>query len=585
MFSKFLKGKVQCFIAFLLIISFMLLGFANSLSASTKNIPSSPTQIAIEKVLVQNPWLKTNQNKIELLTLRESEIGFHLTFCQKHQGVNVYGASVKVNLSKNYQVLSFFSSLIPIHVLLPVSNFTAKIPQNELAYLSNNGNWQSVRIAIMPNEMGEMEEHVFDEKGNLLSKKPLDLFLGKDTIVKTKVFNPDPLTTAQKTYGQGGLYKNYNGADAPELTAELKTVDVTLVLKNDTFYAQSPYAQIEDLEAPNQVVFKSKQANFNFTRSSSKFREMNCLYHIEQVRKYLKSIGMPFDSMFVIKVDPTAYQGQDQSRFSYSNANPALYFGTGGVPDAEDADVVIHEYSHGIFYFIAPNSLGSLQRLAMEEANCDFMACQYSRAISNYNWRWVFNWDGHNEFWPGRDANKPNVYPKDLSTDAYESSSIWSSMLNDIGQDLGREVSTKLLLNSIYSYFPEMNMQNAADLLMQADSILYGYAHAVELKTRLEQRGFKAVTSLNETLGSALNMKIYNSDGFAKGTSAVIIQKPNGGLIQGVVYDIEGRMVFDIPTFSNEIGIKPEQLKTGTYFLSIKDEEGNRSVVKLLRLE
>jgi hypothetical protein len=73
--------------------------------------------------------------------------------------------------------------------------------------------------------------------------------------------------------------------------------------------------------------------------------------------------------MFVIRVDPTAYQGQDQSRFSYSNSNPALFFGTGGVPDAEDADVVIHEYSHGIFYFIAPNSLGSLQRLAIEEAN------------------------------------------------------------------------------------------------------------------------------------------------------------------------------------------------------------------------
>jgi hypothetical protein len=580
-----IKSTTQSFIFSLGLITLVFFGLPKSIQASTKNIPSSPTQIAIEKVLVQNPWVKTNQNKIELLTLRESEIGFHLTFCQKHQGVNVYGASVKVNLSKNYQVLSFFSSLIPIHVLLPVSNFTAKIAQNERAYLSHNGNWQSVRIAIMPNEMGEMEEHVFDEKGNLLSKKPLDLFLGKDTIVKTKVFNPDPLTTAQKTYGQDNLYKNYNGADAPELTAELKTVDVTLLLKNDTFYAQSPYAQIEDLEAPAQVVFKSKQANFNFTRSSSKFREMNCLYHIEQVRKYLKSIGMPFDSMFVIKVDPTAYQGQDQSRFSYSNSNPALYFGTGGVPDAEDADVVIHEYSHGIFYFIAPNSLGSLQRLAMEEANCDFMACQYSRAISNYNWRWVFNWDGHNEFWPGRDANKPNVYPKDLSTDAYESSSIWSSMLNDIGQDLGREVSTKLLLNSIYSYFPEMNMQNAADLLMQADSILYGYAHANALKLRLEQRGFSVVMSLNEHLKNTLNLAIINSAGFANGSSPVSISKANFGLIQGVVYDIEGRIVLDIPTFSKEISIKPEQLKTGTYFLSIKDEDGNSQVIKLMRLE
>lgn len=585
MFSKFLKGKVQCFKAFLLIISFILLGFANGLSASTKNTPTSPAQLAFDRVVSQNAWLLINQNQIELVAARESEIGFHITFLQKHQGANVYGASIKVNLSKDYQILSVFNSLIPIYHLLPVSKMLKDIPQKEIAYLLQNNTWQSVRVLVITNKMGEMEEHLLAENGSLLGIKNLDLYAGKDTLVKTKVFNPDPLTSAQKAYGQGGLYKNYNGADAPELTAELKIVDVNLFLKNDTFFAQSPYVIIEDLETPAQTVFKSKLANFNFTRSNSQFREMNCLYHIGNLRKYLSTIGISLDSMFIIRVDPTAYQGQDQSRFSYSNANPALFFGTGGVPDAEDADVIIHEYSHGIFYFISPNSLGSLQRLAIEEANCDFMACQYSRAVSNYNWRWVFNWDGHNEFWSGRDANKPNVYPKDLSTDAYVSSAIWSSMLNDISEDLGREVSTKLLLNSIYSYFPEMNMQNAADLLMQADSVLYGYAHAFELKTRLEQRGFKAVTSLNETLGSALHIKIYNSDGFARGISPVTIQKTNGGLIQGVLYNIEGRVVMEATGFSNELQIKPSQLTLGTYFLSLKDEEGNSQVIKLLRLE
>lgn len=585
MFNKFLKGKVQCFKAFLLIISFILLGFANGLSASTKNTPTSPAQLAFDRVISQNAWLLINQNQIELVAARESEIGFHITFLQKHQGVNVYGASIKVNLSKDYQILSVFNSLIPIYHLLPVSKMLKDIPQKEIAYLLQNNTWQSVRVLVITNKMGEMEEHLLAENGSLLGLKNLDLYAGKDTLVKTKVFNPDPLTSAQKAYGQGGLYKNYNGADAPELTAEIKTVDVNLFLNNDTFFAQSPYVIIENLESPAQTVFKSKLAIFNFTRSSSQFREMNCLYHIGNLRKYLSTIGIPLNSMFVIRVDPTAYQGQDQSRFSYSNANPALFFGTGGVPDAEDADVIIHEYSHGIFYFISPNSLGSLQRLAIEEANSDFMACQYSRGISNYNWRWVFNWDGHNEFWSGRDANKPNVYPKDLSTDAYVSSAIWSSMLNDISEDLGREVSTKLLLNSIYSYFPEMNMQNAADLLMQADSILYGYAHAIELKTRLEQRGFKAVTSLNETLGSALHIKIYNSDGFARGISPVTIQKPNGGLIQGVLYNMEGRLVMEATGFSNELQIKPGQLTLGTYFLSLKDEEGNSQVIKLLRLE
>lgn len=162
-----------------------------------------------------------------------------------------------------------------------------------------------------------------------------------------------------------------------------------------------------------------------------------------------------------------------------------MYFGTGGVPDAEDADVIIHEYTHGINYFLAPNTVDGNERLAVEEANCDFMACQYSKAISNYNWRWVFNWDGHNQYWSGRDANSSNVYPKDLSTDFYTSSLIWSSMLNDLSDDLGREIITRILFNSIYSYANNMSMQDAANLLVQSDSILFGNAHFNILKTKV----------------------------------------------------------------------------------------------------
>ncbi|MEZ4916786.1 MAG: hypothetical protein R2836_07345 [Chitinophagales bacterium] len=54
-----------------------------------------------------------------------------------------------------------------------------------------------------------------------------------------------------------------------------------------------------------------------------------------------------------ISVDTHGNNGADNSFFS--PATPLrLIFGEGGVDDAEDADVIIHEYGHAISHFAAP---------------------------------------------------------------------------------------------------------------------------------------------------------------------------------------------------------------------------------------
>ena len=57
-------------------------------------------------------------------------------------------------------------------------------------------------------------------------------------------------------------------------------------------------------------------------------------------------------------------------------ANPSsLYLGTGGVDDAEDADVIVHEYTHFLSWN-ANQSNGSnatLERQAIDEGLCQFL--------------------------------------------------------------------------------------------------------------------------------------------------------------------------------------------------------------------
>jgi hypothetical protein len=530
--------------------------------------------LANKTVLAQSPWLHKAQNNFYLEAERNSLAAKHFLFVQTHQNILVYGATCKVNMGLNHSILSIFNGFEPIESVLPLpANFSFDNAK-KYVWFKQQGAWILAEQQVAKTNLGEALELLISvADGSILKETFRDLNWRKDTLVRTKVFNPDPLTSAQKEYGEGGLFKHNNGANSPELTAELKEKNITLTLQNDTFYPWSPYATILDLESPSQNLFRSTAANFDFNRNNSVFREMNCLYHIEAFRKYLAQIGLPFTDLAPINLDPTAYSGQDQSRFSYSLDKPALFIGTGGVPEAEDADVIIHEYTHYLNYYIAPNTINGNQRLAVEEANCDFMACMHSKAASNFNWRRIFNWDGFNEFWSGRDGNSNNTYPKDVSTDFYRTSLIWSSMLNDISEDVGRDVLTRLLLQSVYSYANDMSMQDAVNLLVQADSLLYGYGNLSKLRANMETRGF-AVTGLPNSLNAQLNLQVLNSAEFASGKGLLNVQATNGDKLNYRMLNIQGVVVKEDLSFVAQIQLGSENLSPGVYFLLLSNEKG-----------
>ncbi|MBC7383520.1 MAG: T9SS type A sorting domain-containing protein [Bacteroidia bacterium] len=530
--------------------------------------------------------LTINENSLIVLNQQQSAYGQHILFAHVHQGKIVYQSTVKINTDNNGNVLSVINNLILFDGIAAQHALTFKNNSAQPVYAMGSEKIEPMYVKKQQNESGVFEELLLNQKGEVIQTRTLDLFFGrKDTVVQTKVFYPDPLTSAQKNYGDdGGVWVNKNGTDYTELNAQRKQVAVSLEFESDTFYTANPYAIIVDMESPATPPYKSTVNNFDFKRSQPAFREMMSLYHIKQYRTYLNSIALPFSGMFRIQIDVDAYQGQDQSRFSSQQGKPGLFFGTGGVPDAEDADVIIHEYTHGIAYFIAPNTTGGNERLAVEEANCDFMACQYSKAISDYKWRQVFNWDGHNVYWDGRDANSANKYPKDLNSDFYKSSVIWSSMLNDLSLDMGRDVLTKILLQSIYNYADDITMQQAAEMLVAADSLMYGKMHYGSLKNRLVERGFDVSTGLNQNHELENKVAILNTAGFAMGNGDIQITT---NLQSGITYELinmEGKTILSQQASQQMFSISPQALSKGMYLLKISSG-GVSFVSKVVRVE
>ena len=214
----------------------------------------------------------------------------------------------------------------------------------------------------------------------------------------------------------------------------------------------------------------------------------------------------------------------------------------------------------------------------MEEGICDIMAALYSKSYSDFNWRLLYNWDGHNEFWSGRDANTINgnlgrikTY-SDIDGNRYDDCVIWSSCILDMYDDIGREKITKLLINMIYSLTPNTSMKDAAKLFMQADSILYGNYDAWKIGKYFNQRELGSFSAgVNDIVNSA-TFKVLNTAAFSDGSGDAIIETILPSNI--CIYNINGQKLVDIKNNSDKIVIQTSQYQKGFYFITIENTNG-----------
>src|SRR5690606_2338598 len=107
-------------------------------------------------------------------------------------------------------------------------------------------------------------------------------------------------------------------------------------------------------------------AEFHLTRSQAGFDGVMAYYHLNTMMKYVnETLGvqaMPLPPQTVVRFDPHGLNGDDNSHFV--GGSQILAFGEGGVDDAQDADVIVHELGHGLHYFVTGGSLSQNQGLS-----------------------------------------------------------------------------------------------------------------------------------------------------------------------------------------------------------------------------
>jgi len=233
--------------------------------------------------------------------------------------------------------------------------------------------------------------------------------------------------------------------------------------------------------------------SFSYNRHDDEFEQVMAYYWITEAQKYIQSLG--FGSRFrAVNKEPQRVRinqwGADNS-FATTHKDE-LRFGKGGVDDAEDAEVILHEYGHAI-HFSQNFSFASEEAGAISEGFGDYWAVTVTQVISpTLDPACVADWDStsYRSTSPHclRRVDDDLHYPVDLNGEVHHDGRIWSRALWDIRNALGNVKADTVILEAQFD-FPGTTMTELATRTVNTAQNLYGSQAANKVRAAFESRG------------------------------------------------------------------------------------------------
>ena len=273
--------------------------------------------------------------------------------------------------------------------------------------------------------------------------------------------------------------------------------DVTLTNLDGTGRLSGDFASVVS-ETGNPA--SSATNTFRYTRHQDEFEQVMAYYWVTEAQKYIQSLGFG-STLRPINDRPQMVRinqfGVDNS-FATDHPKNELRFGKGGVDDAEDAEVILHEYGHAI-HFSQNFDFGSEQAGAISEGFGDYWAVTVSDVVAQRlgvpeqePLPCVADWDStsYTRSVPHclRRLDTDLHYPADLDGEVHHDGQIWSRALWDIRLDLGHVKADTIILQGSFD-FPGTSMPDLAARTVSAAQQLYGNAAAKSVRQAFTDRG------------------------------------------------------------------------------------------------
>jgi hypothetical protein len=284
-------------------------------------------------------------------------------------------------------------------------------------------------------------------------------------------------------------------ADAAVPAAAYHTV--TLTNLDGTGRLSGDFATVVT-ETGNPAV--SATNTFRYTRHQDEFEQVMAYYWVTEAQKYIQSLGFGSTRRAIDNVPQRVRINQLGADNSFTTDHPVneIRYGKGGVDDAEDAEVILHEYGHAI-HFAQNFSFASEEAGAISEGFGDYWAVTVSDVVARSlgvperePLACVADWDStsYTSTVPHclRRLDTDLHYPADLNGEVHHDGQIWSRALWDIRQALGNVKADTIILQGSFD-FPGTSMTDLANRTVAAARNLYGNAAAKTVTTAFADRG------------------------------------------------------------------------------------------------
>jgi zinc metalloprotease ZmpB len=235
--------------------------------------------------------------------------------------------------------------------------------------------------------------------------------------------------------------------------------------------------------------FEPEEA-FLYGRHDERFEQVMAYYAITKAQEYIQRLGFTDIQSDGITVKVNQF-GIDNSYFDPTK--DLIRLGKGGVDDAEDLEVIWHEYGHAIQEAESPGYGVGHDAGSIGEGFGDYWAATMSQPVSGgYGVTCIADWDSISYTVDVPHCLRrvdTNLTVDDQTGRIHHDGQIWSRALWDIHRALGRTTADTIVLTAQYHFNPSTTFRDAALEVVDAARSVGGTSAANVARTAFEDRG------------------------------------------------------------------------------------------------
>jgi hypothetical protein len=370
----------------------------------------------------------------------------------------------------------------------------------------------SARLFVRPGNEGRLVWRVLVPSGRPLGDFEVLVDAATGDVVKTrdllwqwrrghaKLFNPNPVVAHD---GVAGLEKDRRDRNTRLLTS-LRVRTTLHGIKEGQRCLRGQWVHAKVGRHPAHEVCKRGLRWNSVRRAKDRFEALMAYFHVDRAQRYIQRLGFRGRSGINDRTQVVVADAFREDNSFFSPATRRIKYGSGGVDDAEDADVILHEYGHAMQDDQERGFGGGLQGGAIGEGFGDYWAAVMSSRspdTTNRDNVCIFDWDGLT--WGsfvdkfnrrcGRRADRNETLPRAqsrCSVDIHCVGETWSSGLWALRTEYGINpiAFDRIVLTSQFMYTARERFDEAVDALVAADQILPGSGNAAAICEEMETK-------------------------------------------------------------------------------------------------